>query len=552
MTRAPYYFANGSFVDDEGPEKFSGSREYRSLPGLNRVIVDRWTYTDLARRTWIPVSSLAAYTAGVRFEENLPPVSEWQFLDIETDKKSSFKLAVLNEKVFTNAPELVSEVLTFRNRFPVVCSYNGFRFDNKILGERLGLLPNIRFGDFTVYYFPEMLNVDLWYWTWHHYRFDAESKSLKDLCASEGYPVEWSKLRKYDQRRALEDNRMARWLADRIDVREAWKLMVQLTNCCPLALQTMHLDTTHRAILQSWYLSHGFLPLEYPDPGTPSLARGPVRGAVPGAYEDQALFDVKAAYPSRASSLQLRIYEEETPPAFTCIMREFLELTSQHPKQKPMLKHLANSLIGEMASNNNFLRRQNIYEQIVGGFAQEFANYLSTLPNRPVFVHTDGWLAPASSRVQPLNGYEVRVKHRYRWVIVYDAQKTLGVLDKEPPRVECRGFPKFSSSYPSILRWARDRFYEELASSNVERAKVILRDPRGYMRKLERRGKFRLPLELLYWRVNVWKESEIIPDRWVDPEGGWDVRWPLVEAWVDFELGPNEYMWPREWVEENR
>jgi len=39
---------------------FQSSKEYRSLPGLGRVIVDRWTYIDFARRTWIPVSSLAA------------------------------------------------------------------------------------------------------------------------------------------------------------------------------------------------------------------------------------------------------------------------------------------------------------------------------------------------------------------------------------------------------------------------------------------------------------------------------------------------------------
>src|SRR6266568_764077 len=62
---SPFYFADGSFIGRDGPVGFRSSKEYRSLPGLDRVIVDRWTYTDLAKRTWIPVSSLAAHTAGV-------------------------------------------------------------------------------------------------------------------------------------------------------------------------------------------------------------------------------------------------------------------------------------------------------------------------------------------------------------------------------------------------------------------------------------------------------------------------------------------------------
>jgi hypothetical protein len=59
-----------------------------------------------------------------------------------------------------------------------------------------------------------MINVDLWYWARSHFA-DGESKSLKDLSAQEGYSVERSKLEKYDEVRALEDNKMARFLAER-------------------------------------------------------------------------------------------------------------------------------------------------------------------------------------------------------------------------------------------------------------------------------------------------------------------------------------------------
>jgi hypothetical protein len=229
-------------------------------------------------------------------------------------------------------------------------------------------------------------------------------------------------------------------------------------------------------------------------------------------------------------------------------MKEFLALTSQHPKQKAMLKHLANSLIGEMASGNNFLRRESIYDQIVGGFAKEFQDYLSGLSFKPIFVHTDGWLGPADYQPPPLNGYDVRVKQRYRWIIVYDGQKTIGRLDLDPPQVESRGFPKFSSSYPSIMRWARDQFYRELANSDVKRAVAILKHPGRYVNRLKKQGKFKLPREPLFWRVTVWKSSEIIPDRWIDLEGGWDLRWPLVESWTRFKLGPNEFIWPQEWI----
>jgi hypothetical protein len=77
---------------------------------------------------------LAAYTAGVKFEQDLPPVSEWQFLDIETDAKG-FRLGVLNDRVFTSPKELVDEILANRDSGrKVVCSFNGFRFDNRVLG----------------------------------------------------------------------------------------------------------------------------------------------------------------------------------------------------------------------------------------------------------------------------------------------------------------------------------------------------------------------------------------------------------------------------------
>jgi hypothetical protein len=228
----------------------------------------------LARRTWIPVSALAAYTASVKFEQDLPPVSDWQFLDIETDAQG-FRLGVLNDKLFTGAKELVNAILSNRDLGQrVVCSFNGFRFDNLVLGK-LGLLPSIRFGSYTIHYFPGMLNVDLWYWARNHFA-DAESKSLRDLAALEGYTVDWSKLENYDEVRALEDNRMARFLAERIDVRTAWKLMMGLTNTCPLILQNVFLDRTHKAILHSWYLEHGFLPLEYPSPGDSVVVRGPI------------------------------------------------------------------------------------------------------------------------------------------------------------------------------------------------------------------------------------------------------------------------------------
>jgi len=172
----------GSSLGPDGPASFHGSREYRSLPGLRKVIVDRWTYTDLTRKTWIPVSSLAAHTGGVRFQDELPPVSDWQFLGIETDV-NSFKLGILNDQVFTSPQVLI------------------------------------------------------------------------DLAAVEGYPVDESKRKNYDEVRAAEDNRMARFLAEKINVRTAWKLMmIQLANTCPLILQKVLLDRTHKAILNSWYL----------------------------------------------------------------------------------------------------------------------------------------------------------------------------------------------------------------------------------------------------------------------------------------------------------
>ena len=532
---SPFYFVDGSFVGPDGPASFHGSREYLSLPGLRKVIVDRWTYTEYARNTWIPVSSLAAYTAGIRFAENLPPVAEWNFVDLETDA-DGFKLGVVNDQVFTNPRALVDEVLAKRDSGRrVVCSFNGFRFDNRVLGQ-LGLLPCLTLGSYNISYFPGMLNVDLWFWARNHFP-DAESKSLRDLAASEGYPVDDSKRTEYDEIRAAEDNKMSRFLAEKIDVRTAWKLMMRLTNCCPLILQNVFLDRTHKAILHSWYLEHGYLPLEYPAPGDPNPVRGPVRNAVPGIYENVAMVDVRNAYVTRASSRQLRIYDDEDPPAFTSVMRRFLELIAEYPSQKSMLKFLAVSLVGSQGSDNNFMRRQSVYSEIVEGFAQGFTEYLSRLPVKPVYVHTDGYLAPADFDIPPFKGYELSVKGRYVWIAVYDKQRTIGLLAGESPRVKAKGFPGYANSFPMVLRWMRDRFYEGLADvSDIREVRRILLDPRRFVRE-----RIKLPRDRMLWSSTIWKESEMFPARW-------DPRTPIWNAWSGFKLGPNKYTWPRLWV----
>jgi hypothetical protein len=417
----------------------------------------------------------------------------------------------------------------------VVCSFNGFRFDNRVLGK-LGLLPSIRFGSYDINYFPGMLNVDLWYWARLHFP-DAESKSLRDLAAFEGYPVDWSKLKNYDEVRASEDNRMARFLADRIDVRTGWKLMIMLTNCCPLILQNVFLDRTHKAILHSWYLEHGYLPLAYPELGHSDLVEGPVRQAVSGMYENVAMVDVRNAYLTRASSLELGIYDEESPPAFTAVMKRFLELIKEYPAQKPMLKFLAVSLVGSQGSDNNFMRKQNIYSEIVEGFAEEFAEYLSRLPVKPVYVHTDGYLAPAGFNAPPFKGYELSVKDHYVWITVYDKQRSLGLLAGESPRIKAKGFPAYANSYPMVLRWMRDRFYDALADvSDAREARRILLDPKRFIRQ-----NVKLPRDRILWESTIWKESEMFPARW-------DPRTPIWNEWSRFKPGPNKYRWPTLWV----
>lgn len=482
---------------------------------------------------------MAAHTARVVFEDILPPVSEWQFLDVETDIKG-FKLGVLNDQIFQSASDLVAEVLKRRDSGQkVVCSYNGFKFDWRLLGQ-LGLLPSVKFGSYTIHHFPGMLNVDLWYWA-RNYFTTAESKSLRDLAAQEGYPIDWSKLENYDEVRASEDNKMARFLSEKIDVREAWKILINLTNCCPLILQNFFVDRTDKAILHSWYLSHGYLPVDYPDHGS-SIVRGPVRSAVPGLYENMAMIDVKSAYLRRAASRELRIYDKEEPAAFTDIMREFLELIRIHPRQKPTMKYLAVTLVGNMASDDNFFRRENIYSEIVEGFADEFGEYLSNLPKNPAFVHTDGALVPADLNPPPFNGYELTVKDRYIWVAVYDKQRTLGLLAEEKPRIKARGFLTYSSSYPLIFRWVRDRFYHELSSTTgIDEVRRILQSPQSFLRRLEVQNRFRLPEDTVYWETNVWKESEMFPARW-------DHKSPLWNDWSDLKPGPNRYPWDRRWV----
>ncbi|HEV2119366.1 MAG TPA: hypothetical protein VGS11_04585 [Candidatus Bathyarchaeia archaeon] len=401
---------------------------------------------------------------------------------------------------------------------------------------KLGLIPSITSGPFTIHYFPQMLNVDLWYWARYHYP-DTESKSLRDLAALEGYPVDDSKRANYDETRAAEDNRMTRFLAEKIDVRTAWKLMVELTNCCPLILQNNFLDRAHKAILHSWYLEHGYLPLKYPHFGELVPVKGPIRNAVAGVYEDLAMFDVKNAYLTRASSRPIRLYSEEDPPVFTSVMQLFDRLIREHPAQKPMLKFLAVSLVGSQGSNNNFLRRQGVYSEIVEGFAKEFSDYLAKIPVKVLFVHTDGFLAPASLVVPGFGGYELTIKSKYRWVAVYDKQRTLGLLDDNPPKVRARGFPTFGNNYPLILRWMRDRFYDLLATvSDSKEARRALLDPKRFVRE-----SIRLPRDRSLWESTIWKENEMFPQRW-------DTRSPVWNAWSRFELGPNRYRWPRLWV----
>jgi hypothetical protein len=166
-------------------------------------------------------------------------------------------------------------------------------------------------------------------------------------------------------------------------VRQAWKIMIGLTNCCPLILQNIFLDRTHKAILHSWYLNHGYLPIEYPNPGNSDISRGPIRDAIPNLYENMRMVDVRSAYLNRTCSRHLRIYDEEDPPAFTAVMEQFLRSTNQYPAQKPMLKFLAVSLVGSRGSDNNFFRREASIPRSSTGSQKNSQNTFPVFPSSP-------------------------------------------------------------------------------------------------------------------------------------------------------------------------
>lgn len=172
-------------------------------------------------------------------------------------------------------------------------------------------------------------------------------------------------------------------------------------------------------------------------------------------------------------------------------MKTILLLIDERPSQKPMLKFLGNSIVGAMHSQREKFRSDKVWREVLQGFYDDFTGCLpkDKLRQRSlIYGNTDSLAVPTKMHLnfKPLleKGYRIRMKFRFKWLYVYNAQKWIGATDKG--EIEAHGFPRLGPSKPPIIDQYRGFLFERLkkAKSKPDRMR-ILRHPESVARQLK-------------------------------------------------------------------
>ena len=359
--------------------------------------------------------------AGIRKKTDLG--GSIAFYDIETDMDTKkFMFGVVNSRIFSRPAELVEEIM----RYDICAGFNNFRFDNEYLNM---LCPSefvsCRMPGFVLHKLRGCINLDLLpaFNLWRPLEASHQLNQLADVLG-------------YERKCSLDDPK-GKCFEDVDILRRFWPYAREIYEFVEshFLIDPETLSTTYhkkfsysklrRWFLQSWALQRGIYP---------ALVKRESRKKPtyfyycrPGFYRDINVFDVKSAYPSTAIRLNSTIWETGD---FAEYEREMIRLRSENPKIEKFIKWVCNATIGDFNYRDGLLYDRRLMAEVWTAFKKVMEKWVRKIGlENIVYSFTDCVYTHLDSVPQP-GDYEISVKHRFRWVAIFNQQRLIGLTDE--------------------------------------------------------------------------------------------------------------------------
>ena len=348
------------------------------------------------------------------------------FYDIETDDAENFLFGFVTDeqgqsKRYDDAAGMVKAIAGFR----VAVAFNSFRFDNRVLH---GLAPDLfdvqDLMKLECHLIKGCINVDalVFYRLWKPF---AVSHKLEYLARDVGM-VKVHVGMEDKEAKCAEDCEVLRlfWPHCREMADWYWKVFrfdaEWMGAMAPYGMQKLR-----RWCLQVWVLEHGIVP-ELVQKRSKRRASF-YMSARRGLHRDLVVYDVKSAYPMTVIRLDCGLWQKGD---FALFEKWLVAERGANPGIQEGIKWICNALIGDMNCTDGLLYDQNIMVDTWNTFKGYMERWVAAIGRKHVkYAYTDCVMLPAGVGLPafPESGYEVAIKHKFKWLVVYNIERLLGV-----------------------------------------------------------------------------------------------------------------------------
>ena len=339
------------------------------------------------------------------------------FYDIETENDESFLFGFVNNRKFTDPQEM----LQYLQQFPVICGFNSYRFDNRILFSLCpGMFTKKTINRFDIFLVDGPINIDMlpFYQLWKPFK---ASHKLDYLARDLGIERKFSLENK--EQKCQEDAEITKAFYPHTRQIALWIYKnFQIDPSYLSSMPSFQFSKLRRWMLQIYLLKHGILPelMRKDSKKEPHYFTYCKRGF----YKNINAFDIKSAYPTTAIKLNCSLYKEGD---FASFLKFLIEERKNNPQIQETIKWVCNAIIGDMNCTDGILYDKSIMADVWNTFKTEMEKWIkATGKKNVIYSYTDCIFTPLNE-VPKMEGYEVSLKHRLEWIAVFNITRILGL-----------------------------------------------------------------------------------------------------------------------------
>jgi len=467
----PLYVNNDCFVYSDKREQASGELRIENL------IINKYNYRSFCREYSLPHSLVLSLMSNKSFKtlngnnfSALKGSGDFvAFVDIETSDDESFEFAYVKELDgdfhFFKDPIALCNYL---KNFDVIAGFNLFRFDYEVLSRYVPqFFETVKQGNFVLRIPKSKITLDLLFYYQVHKPF-APSHKLIYLARDIGfnYTADFSDKKNKCRQDVLVCEKFYK-------IAECYyNFIVKNFNLDFLSFSTIPgkwLGKLRRYFFQSYCLKNKILPKLVRK--ETNLKPDYYRYFKRGYYENVYSFDISQTYPNTIINLNLSLYKRND-------LKNYMKFWIDKRKEVgDFAKYVANAFIGDLGSQYSMIYDREIMVRVWLHVKKVMEDWVRKIRKKNVvYAYTDNVVTPLKEVPRP-EGYDVKMKSHYEWLVVYNIQRILGFDGQSIVRTH------FIKKYPQLKMWDYvDSKIDEILLSRSR--KRFLLNPEKYVNKI--------------------------------------------------------------------